>query len=120
MADKTNADSYTWGSNCQTWLLVDRQDMTVAQERMPPHTSEKRHQHGTARQFFFVLSGEAVMDLDTETVVLRAQESILIEPNTPHTMTNRSDETIEFLLISCPSAKGDRVDLKPYLVEVMY
>ncbi len=118
--DKTNADSYVWGKNCKTWLLTDRQDMTVAQEEMPPRTSEQRHQHEKARQLFYLLRGEAVMDLDTETIVLHANEFTLVEPNTPHTMTNRSDETVEFLVVSCPPVKEDRVNLKPYLVEVMY
>jgi mannose-6-phosphate isomerase-like protein (cupin superfamily) len=120
MVNKANADSYGWGENCKTWLLVDRQDMMIAQEQMPPHTSEVRHLHQKARQFFYVLSGEAVMDLDTETVVLHANEGIQIEPKTAHTMTNRSDEMVEFLVTSCPSVKGDRVNCKPYLAEIMY
>jgi len=120
MVNKANADSYHWGENCKTWLLANQQDMTVAQEHMPPQTSEERHVHQKARQFFYVLDGEAVMDLDTEKVVLHANEGIQIEPNTPHTMTNRSDKAVEFLVISCPSTKGDRVNLKPYLVEIMY
>ena len=57
MIDKESAPHYGWGEGCDGWHLVRTPELSVIQERMPPGTSEVRHRHGRARQFFFVLSG---------------------------------------------------------------
>ncbi|MDQ0918453.1 mannose-6-phosphate isomerase-like protein (cupin superfamily) [Paenibacillus sp. V4I5] len=36
-------------------------DRTIIQERMPVGASEVKHVHQKAKQFFFILSGEAKM-----------------------------------------------------------
>lgn len=76
---------------------------------MPAHTSEVKHYHEQARQFFFVLSGTATMDLDGQVIVIYPQEGIEVPPRIPHQMFNRSKEDIEFLVISQPTSRGDRV-----------
>jgi mannose-6-phosphate isomerase-like protein (cupin superfamily) len=72
-------------------------------------TSEVRHFHQHARQFFFVLSGIATIEIDGKEVILNQQEGIEIPPLTPHQMFNKSDDEIEFLVISQPTSKGDKV-----------
>ena len=52
MISKDNAEHYIWGDNCDGWYLVNRQDMLIIHEQMPPGTHEKRHFHSIARQFF--------------------------------------------------------------------
>jgi mannose-6-phosphate isomerase-like protein (cupin superfamily) len=106
---KATAEHYVWGTACDGWRLADDAALSVIQERMPPHTSETRHLHEAARQFFFILSGEATMELNGELFVLAPEEGIEIPPDTPHTMMNRSDDEVEFLVISSPSTKGDRI-----------
>ncbi len=106
---KAIAEHYAWGEACDGWRLSDDAEMSVIQERMPPHTSETRHLHETARQFFFILNGEATMECGGKLTVLKQHEGIEILPDTPHTMMNRSDDTVEFLVISSPSTKGDRI-----------
>ncbi|HWP21738.1 MAG TPA: cupin domain-containing protein [Candidatus Cryosericum sp.] len=107
--NKETAQHYAWGEICEGWRLADRQNLSVIQERMPPHTSEKRHIHQAARQFFFILAGQAKMELDGETVSLSAWEGVEVPPGVPHTMQNPFDEEAEFLVISSPSTAGDRV-----------
>jgi mannose-6-phosphate isomerase-like protein (cupin superfamily) len=48
--------------------------MSVIYERMPPGTEETRHYHERARQFFFVLSGVATMEIAGQTVELHPLE----------------------------------------------
>ena len=50
---------YIWGEHCDGWNLVDRADLSVKMERMPPHTAEQEHFHEHARQFFYILKGVA-------------------------------------------------------------
>jgi len=105
------AEHYIWGNQCDGWLLVDREGVSVIQEKMPPGMTEVRHYHRHARQFFYVLSGTATMEVDGETVQLEVREGIEIAPGVPHQMMNRSEEVLEFLVISVPHAHGDRVVL---------
>lgn len=41
MISKVNAEHYVWGDKCDGWYLVNRQDMLVIHEKMPPKTYEK-------------------------------------------------------------------------------
>ncbi len=105
---KTNAGHYNWGQNCEGWHLVKTDDMSVIHERMPAHTSEIRHYHSKSSQFFFILSGEAVMELEGERIMLNRHEGLEIKPGHSHRMNNCTDGEIEFIVISSPPSHGDR------------
>ena len=64
MISKDSVEHYTWGDGCDGWRLVDRAELSVIHERMPPGSSEARHYHERARQLFFVLSGTATLEVD--------------------------------------------------------
>jgi len=61
LMSKETADHYVWGKGCNGWHLVKTAELSVIHERMPAGTSEAQHFHRRARQFFFVLSGTAVL-----------------------------------------------------------
>lgn len=105
---KTNAGHYVWGQNCDGWHLMKTDDVSVIHERMPAFTSEVRHYHSKSAQFFFVLSGEAVMELEGERITLKRHEGLEIKPGQPHRMNNYSNEELEFIVISVPPSHGDR------------
>ena len=109
MISKDNAAHYTWGGVCDGWRLVNRDDLSVIHERMPPGSAEMRHYHNTARQFFLVLSGTATLDIDGKREVLQTQQGLEVPPRVPHQMLNLSDVAVEFLVISHPSTRDDRV-----------
>jgi mannose-6-phosphate isomerase-like protein (cupin superfamily) len=67
---KENAEHYKWGDNCDGWHLVKNQDISVIHERMLPNTREIRHYHQKLRQFFFVLSSTATIEIDGQRVIL--------------------------------------------------
>ena len=58
------AQQYEWAGNCEGWHLVRAASLSVIEERMPPGTCEVRHWHARARQFFYVLSGTIVMEVE--------------------------------------------------------
>lgn len=107
---KADAAHYTWGDGCDGWRLADGQDLRVIQESMPAKTEETRHVHVRARQFFYILEGDAMMELDGKNFPLGLHEGIEIPPNTPHTMKNPYDKPVEFLVVSSPSTEGDRTN----------
>lgn len=106
---KDNSEHYIWGNICDGWHLIKSDELSIIHERMPVKTKEVRHLHQNARQFFFVLSGQASMEINGEIILLNQHEGIDILPNVPHQMMNNSDEEIEFIVVSSPTAKGDRV-----------
>ncbi|MFC7749571.1 cupin domain-containing protein [Paenibacillus thermoaerophilus] len=106
---KHSAEHYVWGDRCDGWQLVKNQDLSIIHERMPANTSEVRHYHQYARQFFFVLSGVATIEIEGKEMVLNPHEGVEVPPLVPHQMFNKSNHDVEFLVISQPTSKGDRV-----------
>ena len=107
------ADHYTWGGVCDGWHLVRRPDLGVIRERMPPGTAEARHLHTAARQFFYVLAGEAVLEVAGRDVTLGPGDGAEVPPGVPHQMFNRSGADVEFLVVSHPHSHGDRTLCPP-------
>lgn len=67
---KATAEHYIWGNRCDGWHLVKNPQLSVIQERMPAGTAEVRHFHHRAQQFFYVLAGKVVMEVDGRAIVL--------------------------------------------------
>jgi mannose-6-phosphate isomerase-like protein (cupin superfamily) len=107
-----NAEHYTWGNNCDGWFLVRTPELNVIEELMPPGTSEIRHHHERARQFFLVLEGELTMEIEHHYFVVRAGEGIEIGPGQQHQAMNRSAGPIRMVVTSQPASHGDRIDDK--------
>ena len=104
-----NAEHYLWGTHCEGWHLVRAPELSVIQERVPPGERETRHAHARARQFFFVLEGEAVLEVRGQRHTLSARSGLEIEPGAPHQFRNESDRDVIFLVISQPPGQGDRL-----------
>lgn len=109
MINKNNAEHYSWGHGCDGWHLVKGAELSVIHERMPAGTSEVKHFHRRARQFFFVLSGTATLEFAGRREVLEAHEGIEVLAGVPHQMFNESAREVEFIVISQPPGQGDRV-----------
>lgn len=108
LISKETAEHYTWGGRCDGWHLLKSPELSVIQERMPVGTAEVRHFHHRAQQFFYILSGEASMEVDGRLVTLAAGQGIWIPTGTPHQMKNESGKDVHFLVISQPPSHGDR------------
>lgn len=111
MISKDNAEHYVWGDNCDGWYLLNRPDMLIIHEKMPADTHEKRHFHSVSRQFFFVLQGVLTMELDGNKHELKAQQGLEIPPGVKHQARNDGQSSVEFIVISHPTTRGDRSDI---------
>ncbi|MBI3248768.1 MAG: cupin domain-containing protein [Deltaproteobacteria bacterium] len=103
-----SVEHYQWGENCDGWHLLKRDDVSIIQERVPPGGAEVQHLHRHARQFFFVLSGEATLEINALTFVLHAQDGIEVPPGVPHQFSNESASEVVFLVVSWPPSHRDR------------
>jgi mannose-6-phosphate isomerase-like protein (cupin superfamily) len=109
--DVGTAEHYRWGAASEGWHLLRRPDLSVIQERVPPGDAERKHVHARARQFFYVLEGRAVIDVEGGRVELTAGQGLEIPPGTPHQFRNDSPEPVSFLVVSAPPSHGDRTDV---------
>jgi mannose-6-phosphate isomerase-like protein (cupin superfamily) len=111
---RSNAEHYTWPSalgeqTCDGWHLHRSEAVSIIEERMPPGSAEQRHLHQRAMQFFYVLAGELIIELDGEEHRLMPSTGLTIPTQTPHQVFNRSGVDARFLVISQPPSHGDRI-----------
>jgi mannose-6-phosphate isomerase-like protein (cupin superfamily) len=105
---------YQWGDHCQGWNLVDNEQLCIKQELMPPGTSEARHYHQRAQQFFYILKGEASFEVQGSELKIKAGEGLHIEAGIPHRILNTTGEDLEFLLCSHPTTNNDRFNCSSF------
>ena len=98
---------YVWGSNCDGWHLAASPNLSVIQERVPTGSSEVRHRHRRAEQFFYVLNGIVTLEVDGAIHVLKPKEGSHVRAGVPHTLSNQHQQILEFLVVSTPPSHGD-------------
>ena len=104
-------EHYSWGKDCEGWRLLNGTSLAVIHERMPSGTSEVKHYHESAQQFFFILKGSAEFEIEDDVVEVNANEGLHIAPGKKHRIMNNTGEDLEFILCSQPSTVNDRVEL---------
>ena len=77
---RESAEHYRWGVDCDGWHLVKDKQLSVIEEFMPPGSAEIRHYHERAQQFFYILTGEVLMEIDGENVLIPAGSGVRIMP----------------------------------------
>jgi mannose-6-phosphate isomerase-like protein (cupin superfamily) len=106
-----NAEHYLWGGNCDGWHLLKRDDLSLIQERVPAGGTEVMHYHEHARQFFYILEGEGTMSFQDHEVILQKGQGLEISPMIIHQFKNNSQVDVHFLVFSCPTTRGDRINI---------
>jgi len=106
---RANAEHYRWGNDCDGWHLVKDEKLSVIEEFIPSGAREIRHHHRNAQQFFYILSGEVIMEVEGRTTLLPAGSGIRVLPGTRHQISNPSSGPARFLVISEPPSHGDRI-----------
>jgi mannose-6-phosphate isomerase-like protein (cupin superfamily) len=106
------AEHYRWGGVCDGWHLLKSEALSIIQERVPPGGCEEMHFHEHAHQFFFVLSGEATMEIGGERLLITSEHGVSVPAGVHHRLLNQSNTELWFLVISSPRSHGDRVSVK--------
>lgn len=107
--NRNNAEHYIWGGSSDGWHLLKSAGLSVIQERVPPGGAEVLHYHERAHQFFYILSGTAVLEIESRRHTLTANDGIDVPPKSVHRLVNESEEDVTFLVVSAPRSHGDRV-----------
>ena len=109
MIERRTAQRYSWGDGCVGWHLVQTTTLSVIEERMPPGSSEVRHHHQMANQFFYVLRGTLSIEVGGHEFVLGPGQGFHVAAGEIHQVRNRTEGDAEFLVVSSPPSHGDRV-----------
>ena len=103
-----SAEHYAWGEGCDGWILLDGDDLTVVEECVPAGKSEARQRHAAASEFFYVLQGEATLEVDGHVHVLGARKGMHVPPGVAHQLRNTGDTDVRFLVVSSPDNDSNR------------
>ncbi|MBY5993533.1 cupin domain-containing protein [Ferrimonas balearica] len=99
---------YLWGSGGEGWHLAKSPQLSVIQERLAPGCQETRHRHARAEQFFYVLAGQATLEVAGTVHTLGPGQGLQVLPGQPHRFGNDSSQPLHCLVISTPPSHGDR------------
>lgn len=110
MMNKKNALHYKWGSDCDSWVFCNSNNLSVKLETMPPRSTEEIHLHSLKEQFFFVLNGTATFSLEDVKYNLMQNEGIRVAPGLDHGIANESERDLKFLVITTPNVESDRIN----------
>jgi quercetin dioxygenase-like cupin family protein len=110
VVSRGSARHYPWGQACDGWHLLEGEDLSVIEERVPPGAGERRHRHRAARQFFYVLAGAARLEVEGAVHRLEAGEGLHVAPGQAHELRNEGPAELRFLVVSAPRSHGDRED----------
>lgn len=108
---KSNSEHYQWGNNCDGWHLVKTSALSVIRENVPSGSSEIRHYHEKAEQFFYILSGIATLEVNGKANLLHAEQGLHIKAGVSHQLRNDDNQDLIFLVTSVPPSHGDRIDV---------
>lgn len=97
----------TWGGGCISSYLLDRPELSVVLELLPPGARARAHTHDRSRQFFHVLRGEATLSLGPRTVTVPAGTGLEVPPRVRHQLRNEGAEDLEVMVVSSPRVAGD-------------
>ncbi|WP_158885575.1 cupin domain-containing protein [Rhodanobacter sp. L36] len=106
---RDGAPHYRWGDVCDGWHLLECDDLSVIEECMPPGAAEQRHRHARARQFFYVLEGDAALEIEGEIHHLARGVGVHVPPGAAHQMRNESAADVRFMVVSAPKSHSDRM-----------
>lgn len=101
---------YGWGADCDGWNLVAEEGLSVKLERMPAGTTEVKHYHKVAQQFFYILKGTATFEIENTFTELSAGEGLHTRAGETHRILNNGTADLEFILCSQPSTAADRTN----------
>lgn len=106
--DASTARHAVWDEVCDAYHLLDRQDLSVVQQVVPPRTETPQHAHHRSRQFFYLLSGSLTVALGRHEHELSPGAGLEVPARTGHHVHNDSDEPAVVLVISSPRVGGSQ------------
>ncbi len=84
---------------------------SLAHATLPPNKASLPHKFKTASEVYYILKGEGVMHIDTETEKVGPGDTIYIPPQSVQYIENTGEDNLEFLCIVYPEWQPDVEEL---------
>ena len=107
-----NTAPESWGEANLAWRLQAGKKLWLAEEEMQAGNCEIRHYHAYTEQVFYILHGEALMELSGNEIRMKTGDSLRIPTGEKHRIRNESSGLLRFLVISSGSTALDRINLE--------
>ena len=75
------------------------QQVSVIRQKMESGHHNPMHTQ-TTEEVMVVLKGKVVVNIEDQTATVKQGDTVIIPPNTPHSIENRSKNTAEWIIIS--------------------
>ena len=95
-------------------VIATRDDLQFGQvqmvnwARLPKGSSFQLHFHEDMQEVFILLSGQVDMRCGSQTVAMRAGDTVIVDVREAHKMTNTGDVDAEYLVFGISSGQGGR------------
>ena len=76
--------------------------------RLPGGRAFRPHYHEDMQEVFVIISGQARMRVDDETVLLAAGDAIVVDPRQVHEMENDTDRDVDYIVFGITLDQGGR------------
>ncbi len=87
------------------------ENQSLAEATVPPGGETILHLHRRSEEIYHFVSGSGRMTMGSEEKEIRAGDSILIPPGTPHKLVNTGDEPLVLLCCCSPPYTDDDTEL---------
>jgi len=71
----------------------------VHDDVLPPGVSIGRHRHGESEEFYYVVSGSGLMQLDDEEFQVSAGDVTVVYPGGSHGLVNNTNEPLRIIVV---------------------
>ena len=82
-------------------------NQSLAEATLSPGKATERHYHKQAEEFYFILKGQGLMEIDEETQRIAPGDAILIPQNAWHQITADENSQLQFLCCCAPPYSHD-------------
>jgi mannose-6-phosphate isomerase-like protein (cupin superfamily) len=86
-----------------SYTLFEDQNQKVGLNIVRPGGSHPEGSHDNGAEFFYILEGSGVVNLDQKRYEIRADSFVEIPKNTLHSLENTGDTPLKFLYCFCQS-----------------
>ncbi len=80
---------------------------SLAEARLAPGAKTTPHFHPETEEIYYILEGQGMMQIESETKEVRPGDAIAIPPGAKHQLTNTGEATLKLLCCCAPAYEHD-------------
>jgi len=88
-------------------------NQTLAEARLPPGAATTPHHHVKTEEIYYILEGQGLMRIGSETRPVGVGDAIAIPPGAIHQITNVGNTVLKFLCCCAPGYEHEDTVLAP-------